>query len=584
MRLPSGILVGIVACVFIGCCSISIAAQGTADPPSISWTAFSYWDRETYPSSWLEHSYLEVDSLANVYAVGSIPFDLGASPPWEGITLITKWSSTGELVWSNTYEDPDIYHAAHGTTMDARNNLYVVGTNNPAGGTAWPDWLISKISPSGEHIASYAGDDSAWRELYSADIAMDGSLYVCGTVWGDGVLVGRFDLDSGVFDWLEGYWLSPSTPNQESGIKGALDRAGNYFFAKNVNTADGKAVTVVARLDASTGNLDSSNSFDFGVGKVETVTGLDVDRDGNVVGVVWFLDSSNATLFKLDPDLNLLWSLPFETTDHSYICPRDLALSSDGRIYVSGRVGETTAWWQSGDESHMFTLCASLAGSLTWFDVFDPGGDTEREAGVADGVACAPDSTQTFVVGTTSHSGTGWIRSMFVLAYEKTVADTPAVFRVESLSGDVDADGTVHASSFATASADIAEWYCVSEEVDPADVLVHSATNPGCLARSFAPLSPSVAGVVSTKPGLTLGNERVGGENLALLALKGIVPVKVTDEGGAILPGDLLVSSSTPGHAMRWSAAEPCSCALVGKALEPMNQDSGVILVLLTAH
>ena len=50
------------------------------------------------------------------------------------------------------------------------------------------------------------------------------------------------------------------------------------------------------------------------------------------------------------------------------------------------------------------------------------------------------------------------------------------------------------------------------------------------------------------------------------------------------MPGDLLVTSSTPGHAMRWSGPDPCPCALVGKALEPMTDETGLILVLLMAH
>lgn len=70
----------------------------------------------------------------------------------------------------------------------------------------------------------------------------------------------------------------------------------------------------------------------------------------------------------------------------------------------------------------------------------------------------------------------------------------------------------------------------------------------------------------------------------ALLALIGIVSVKVTNEGGRIQPGDLLVTSSTPGHAMHWSGPDPCPCSLIGKALEPMTDETGVILVLLTAH
>jgi hypothetical protein len=73
-------------------------------------------------------------------------------------------------------------------------------------------------------------------------------------------------------------------------------------------------------------------------------------------------------------------------------------------------------------------------------------------------------------------------------------------------------------------------------------------------------------------------------EGYALLALSGIVPVKVTNEGGPIQPGDLLVSSSTPGHAMRWARDGSCPCTLVGKALEPMTDERGVVSVLLTAH
>lgn len=70
-------------------------------------------------------------------------------------------------------------------------------------------------------------------------------------------------------------------------------------------------------------------------------------------------------------------------------------------------------------------------------------------------------------------------------------------------------------------------------------------------------------------------------DDSALLALVGIVPMKVTDEGGPINPGDLLTTSSTPGYAMKWNAGEEGNCALVGKALESINGKKGVIKVLL---
>lgn len=65
-----------------------------------------------------------------------------------------------------------------------------------------------------------------------------------------------------------------------------------------------------------------------------------------------------------------------------------------------------------------------------------------------------------------------------------------------------------------------------------------------------------------------------------LLALMGRVPVWVTDEGGAIRPGDLLtVLPSRPGYATR--CALPCTGPILGKALEPWNRGTGLIEMLI---
>jgi len=202
-----------------------------------------------------------------------------------------------------------------------------------------------------------------------------------------------------------------------------------------------------------------------------------------------------------------------------------------------------------------------------------------------------------------------------------TDSGTAAVFRVES-TGDILADGSFYGSSFETGSADVAEWVSVSEPVEPGDVLELDPENSGYYHKSQTACSSLVAGVVSTNPGFVLGSEvqgsaigvndltpdsasptagslasgfegsavdsglstpdsRLSTGHSALLALIGIVPVKVTDEGGAIQPGDLLVSSSTPGYTMRWDSGEGEACGLVGKALEPLESGTGVIQVLL---
>jgi hypothetical protein len=94
-----------------------------------------------------------------------------------------------------------------------------------------------------------------------------------------------------------------------------------------------------------------------------------------------------------------------------------------------------------------------------------------------------------------------------------------------------------------------------------------------------------VAGIYSTKPGVLGTDHRIDDPLVAEeipLAVVGIVPCKVTAENGSIDVGDLLVTSSTPGHAMKGTDRSRMLGAVVGKALEPLGQGKGVIQVLVT--
>jgi hypothetical protein len=64
------------------------------------------------------------------------------------------------------------------------------------------------------------------------------------------------------------------------------------------------------------------------------------------------------------------------------------------------------------------------------------------------------------------------------------------------------------------------------------------------------------------------------------MAVVGIVPCKVSAENGPIRPGDLLVTSATPGHAMRDS--DPGVGTVLGKALERLESGTGTIRVLVS--
>jgi len=114
------------------------------------------------------------------------------------------------------------------------------------------------------------------------------------------------------------------------------------------------------------------------------------------------------------------------------------------------------------------------------------------------------------------------------------------------------------------------------------DLLAISPSAPGRFGRSSAPYSTLVAGIYSTKPG-TVGR-RIGTElsqNTVPMALTGIVPTKVSSENGSIRPGDLLVSSSTPGYAMKGTDHSRMLGAVVGKSLGNLDRGSGVIDVMV---
>ena len=98
------------------------------------------------------------------------------------------------------------------------------------------------------------------------------------------------------------------------------------------------------------------------------------------------------------------------------------------------------------------------------------------------------------------------------------------------------------------------------------------------------PYDQRVAGVISERPGLILGE---GGDDQVKVAHSGRVKVKVDASYGPVAAGDLLVTSATSGYAMR---SEPLRVGevmmhrpgtLIGKALEPLAEGKGEILVLL---
>lgn len=144
-------------------------------------------------------------------------------------------------------------------------------------------------------------------------------------------------------------------------------------------------------------------------------------------------------------------------------------------------------------------------------------------------------------------------------------------------------DGNVYADgAYNSPAADLAELLPATDGLEPGDVLVIGAD--GRLERSGQPYQTNVVGVHSTAPAFLGGrSDDASTDGRVPLAVIGVVPVKVTAEGGTIYPGDLLTTSSTPGHAMKANSQPPVG-SVIGKALGTWKDGTGTIQMIVLLH
>ena len=122
--------------------------------------------------------------------------------------------------------------------------------------------------------------------------------------------------------------------------------------------------------------------------------------------------------------------------------------------------------------------------------------------------------------------------------------------------------------------ADLAERYEADDTYEPGTVLVIGGSKEVTTTTKYA--DTRVAGIVSKNPAYMMNSEAGTDETHPYIALKGRVPCKVV---GSILKGDLLVTSTRPGHAEKANGF--LSGAIIGKALEDNFEGSAVIEVLV---
>jgi len=156
--------------------------------------------------------------------------------------------------------------------------------------------------------------------------------------------------------------------------------------------------------------------------------------------------------------------------------------------------------------------------------------------------------------------------------------------------GDYSGDGRIITQELQiTGGSDLSEQFDVNPnqtEVSPGMVVSIDPDKPGQLRVSSGAYDKKVAGIISgangVKPGMLMGQRGTEADGAYPVALSGRVYCLADTAGGPIEPGDLLTTSITPGHVMRATDREKAFGATIGKAMTPLDDGKGLILVLVS--
>lgn len=153
------------------------------------------------------------------------------------------------------------------------------------------------------------------------------------------------------------------------------------------------------------------------------------------------------------------------------------------------------------------------------------------------------------------------------------------------VAGNINSSATITGANIAAKYQDMAEWVPSAEQLPTGTVVVLDQTKSNQVVASTKSYDTRVAGVISGQPGIILGERS---DNKVLVATTGRVQIKVDATNAPIQIGDLLVTSSKEGLAMKSVPVKVGGVqmhrpgTIIGKALEPLAKGSGEILVLLS--
>jgi hypothetical protein len=175
----------------------------------------------------------------------------------------------------------------------------------------------------------------------------------------------------------------------------------------------------------------------------------------------------------------------------------------------------------------------------------------------------------TGITVTPTVSGKFYVPFMNTYSGNATVIASTSSFSYNAATGVLD---TIAASAY---YADLAERYESDNSYEVGTVLIIGGEKE--VTTTNVKANTAVIGIVSKNPAYMMNSGAGTDETHPYIALKGRVFCKIF---GTVKKGDLLVTSSIPGHAEAWSIGDSPN-AVIGKAIGSQSDGFGVIEVLV---
>lgn len=433
-------------------------------------------------------------------------------------------------------------------------------------------------------ISTKLYNDNKWHHLVYTNTDTDICLYIDGALAAacDTTLAATATLDAAQVLTIGGTCLGANCVTGANFWDGSIDEF--MWTGNGGTTADGLLSSGVNRLYlngrshmvtpattvANATAFSSTTIGDSGEAYVpNSFTGLVVEiTSGTGVGQSRNIISNDATTFTVSP----AWTTTPDTTSNYRVAPSRLYGASNNVTTVAI---ESPTDFSKTQHLYVGTNDSADGGGVSEFVNVDAGG-------ILNEVYSSNSGIPTSDIGGVSWSGTGSDNITAISAYgDNTVMANSAFIwnDQESLSlkdlksQTISALNDIKMSLIATGlfgaaqnvigfgqGADLAEYYYSNTPLEAGDVVAIQPDQPAGIGKSGSRYQKNLLGVVSTRPGLTLGPVA---PNAYPIALSGRIPVKVTDENGPVHVGDLLTSSSRPGYAMRATTAG----SIIGRVL-----------------